>query len=449
MDELIVSFLDFTGTLDETVAKQYLDITGNNLEYAVQLFMENGGPVGGDSGANDAELAERLQQEAYGNDDVREADSNIHRHETLVDSYDFVPPSRPTDIFGSGRVGIFNQRFDDEANEYFETRSEEEVDSDESDEIIELDSDGEVIERPRRPGSRRRRVRQERMNELNSTQRRLANLFRPPFDIMQKVDIDGAKTLGRSEKKWILVNIQDATEFVCQVLNRDFWSNEDVKRKVRDNFIFLQYQHDSPNGERYLNFYTLEKYPHILILDPLTAERVYKFTEGEVPNVEEWLEEVDEFLDKFSIFGTNNPTIHHEKKFNPEELTEEQQIEYAMKQSMGNAPQPQEIEEQPEEQPEEQGDVFDKIKAQDHEVDDSEPTTRLQIRFPNGKRLVHKFKLSDTIGTIYSWLKFAQEDYPRFNLSNASDKSFKMIDSLQMTLEESKLKNASILLESE
>lgn len=446
MDELIVSFLDFTGTLDETVAKQYLDLTGNNLEYAVQLFMENGGPVGGDSGSNDAELAERLQQEAYGNDEVREADSNIHRHETLVDSFDFVPPSRPTDIFGSGRIGIFNQRFDDEANEYFENRSEDEDDSDESDEIIELDSDGEVIERPRRPGSRRRRVRQERINELNSTQRRLANLFRPPFDIMQKVDIDGAKTLGRSEKKWILVNIQDATEFVCQVLNRDFWSNDDVKRKVKENFIFLQYQHDSPNGERYKNFYTLEKYPHILILDPLTGERVYKFTEGEVPNVEEWLEEVDEFLNKFSIFGANNPTIHHEKKFNPEELTEEQQIEYAMKQSMGNSnseSQP------PPEVEEEQGDVFDRIEAKDHEVDDSEPTTRLQIRFPNGKRLVHKFKLSDTIETIYSWLKFAQEDYARFNLSNASDKSFKMIDSLQMTLEESKLKNASILLESE
>ncbi|CAH6721144.1 UBX domain-containing protein 5 [[Candida] jaroonii] len=446
MDELIVSFLDFTGTSDETVAKQYLDLTGNNLEYAVQLFMENGGPVGGDSGSNDAELAERLQQEAYGNDEVREADSNIHRHETLVDSFDFVPPSRPTDIFGSGRIGIFNQRFDDEANEYFENRSEDEDDSDESDEIIELDSDGEVIERPRRPGSRRRRVRQERINELNSTQRRLANLFRPPFDIMQKVDIDGAKTLGRSEKKWILVNIQDATEFVCQVLNRDFWSNDDVKRKVKENFIFLQYQHDSPNGERYKNFYTLEKYPHISILDPLTGERVYKFTEGEVPNVEEWLEEVDEFLNKFSIFGANNPTIHHEKKFNPEELTEEQQIEYAMKQSMGNSnseSQP------PPEVEEEQGDVFDRIEAKDHEVDDSEPTTRLQIRFPNGKRLVHKFKLSDTIETIYSWLKFAQEDYARFNLSNASDKSFKMIDSLQMTLEESKLKNASILLESE
>lgn len=146
MDELIASFLDFTGSQDEAQAKQYLESTGNNLEFAVQLYMESNPPDmaagagGGESGAgagdNDEELAQRLQEEAYrSNDNVREADANVHRHETLVDNFDF--PSfpnmgpRPSDIFGSGRAGIFNQRYDDDENDYYESRVEELSDEDE------------------------------------------------------------------------------------------------------------------------------------------------------------------------------------------------------------------------------------------------------------------------------------------------------------------------------
>lgn len=64
-----------------------------------------------------------------------------------------------------------------------------------------LDNDGEVVENDReRPRSRRRMNRNDRMSELTSTQRRLANLFKPPFDIMSKIDLDAAKTEGRRLK---------------------------------------------------------------------------------------------------------------------------------------------------------------------------------------------------------------------------------------------------------
>lgn len=85
--------------------------------------------------------------------------------------------------------------------------------------------------------------------------------------------------------------------------------------------------------------------------------------------------------------------------------------------------------------------------------------TRIQIRFPNGKRLVRKLKLDDKVIIIYEWLKFVlQDNYQdyglqspdeRFNLSNSSDKSLKFIESLDKTIEEANLKNASILLEQE
>lgn len=495
MDDLVTTFLAVTGVEDESTAKQYLDITNNDLEYAVTLYMESNPPANASgqsaSHGNDEELAQRLQQEAYGHDDsgVREADANIHRHETLVDSFGggFTPAphiSRPGDIFGAGRVGVFNQRYDDDGDEFHFGRFEELPDDDEDydededdDEVMVLDSDGEVIENDReRPRSRRRVNRNERMNELTSTQRRLANLFRPPFDIMSKIDLDAAKTEGRRLKKWILINIQDSSEFTCQVLNRDFWSQLKIKNFVRENFIFLQYQHDSPNGTNYKNFYSIDKYPHISILDPLTGERVFKWTDGEIPESDTWLKEVDDFLDKFSLLpNSNNPIINHEAKFDPDALTEEQQIEFAMKQSIidnqnGGTTADDAIDvDEPNEKdvsdnnslPEEELDNFATIKALNHEEPSAgNSVTRIQIRFPNGKRLIHKFNYDeDTVLTLYQWLKYIIENSDaeyglskedRFVLSNVSNKSKKsLIDSLDSTINEAELKNASILLEKE
>ncbi|KAG2732207.1 hypothetical protein G9P44_004624 [Scheffersomyces stipitis] len=519
-DDTIATFLAVAGIDDEDTAKQFLELTNGDLEYAVTLYMESrqhgsagSAPAASNDHSNDEELAQRLQNEAYSSnmeDNVRAADANVHRHETLVDSFGpsfgfhpsmHQPTSRPGDIFGRGNVGPFNQRFDRAENEFYLNRFEEIEDGDDDDEyhetandygedlpvddindsededddIMELDEHGDVI--PSRPAGRRRRLRSEREEELSSTQRRLANLFRPPFDLMSMVNLDEAKKKGKVENKWILINIQQTSEFKSHMLNRDFWSNSQVKAAVKENFIFLQYQSDSPNGVSYLNFYSSDDFPHIAILDPLTGERVYKWKDGEVPKVDEWLREVDEFLHTFSLLpNSDNPVVQHEVKFDPDALTEEQQIEFALKQSIlenngksasdaiaiddsddENLP---EIEDEEEEAPAptEPTDPFESIAAISHEEPTSSNSTRIQVRFPNGKRLVHKFNLDDKVVTIFSWLKFilaeSAQEYglsadDRFGLSNSSQKSFKFIESLDTTIEEANLKNASILLEKE
>ncbi|CAI5756719.1 unnamed protein product [Candida verbasci] len=507
MDEHIPTFLAVTGIEDELIAKQFLEVANNDLELAVTLYMESGGQTNqtqNHSGSNqdDAELAQRLQQHAYQDaDDVREADSNVHRHETLVDQFGgtgspFPFPqlnqfnNRPVDFFGRRQQGIFHQGLDFE-NRITELDDEDMEDmedmEDEEDEDFEncqyedsnvriLDSDGEEIEEMESRGSgRRRRLRQQRESELTSTQRRLANLFRPPFDIISIISLDQAKVEAKNEQKWILINIQDSSEFNCQVINRDLWSNSRIKQLVKDNFIFLQYQQDSFNGETYLNFYGhCEIFPHLAILDPLTGERVYKFKDGEVPDVEIFTEEVDQFLSQFSLNpNSNNPIIQHEIKIDPDSLSEEQQIELAMKQSiMDNQKdkgksyeEPIDLDSEPEQEKEESNtittdtnteSVFDSIKPINHEEPSgAEPTTRIQIRFPNGKRLVRKVGLNDTIKSLYEYLKYVLvengQDYglnadDKFNLSS-SDKAFKFIESLDRTIEEANLKNASILLE--
>ena len=82
----------------------------------------------------------------------------------------------------------------------------------------------------------------------------------------------------------------------------------------------------------------------------------------------------------------------------------------------------------------------------------------MQVRFPNGKRLVRKLRFDDKVLVFFEWLKFVLKENPedyglsgedRFTLSNSSNKAFKFIENLETTIEEANLKNASILLEKE
>lgn len=49
-----------------------------------------------------------------------------------------------------------------------------------------------------------------------------------------------AKTSGQQQSKWLLVNVQDVKEFRCQQLNRDVWSNEQVRKMIKENFVLWQ-----------------------------------------------------------------------------------------------------------------------------------------------------------------------------------------------------------------
>lgn len=460
MDNDIATFLAFTGTEDAATAKQFLEVSGNNVEYAVQLFMESG-----NNKQADEEMAQKLQEEAY-QDQVRDADATVHRHETLLDSFPQQIPSREVDIYGTGRVGIFNQRFDmeDSNSSYDRATPFEESEEEYSDEVMELDDDDLV-----RP-TRRIQLERNRMSELTSTQKRLAELFKPPFDLIDRISLDQAKIKGRSELKWILVNIQNQAEFVCQMLNRDFWANADVKRAVKADFIFLQYQHDSVNGANYSNFYSVDSFPHIAILDPMTGERVYKWKDGEVPVVEDWLSDVALFLEKFSLQpNANNPMVHHEVRFDPDAMSEEQQIEFAMRQSVQSGADPSNaISVDSDEEPldvhetqnqqsltQQEQNPFDKIKPMEHTEPTSGSVTRIQFRFPGGKRLIHKFDCdSDTVGRIYLWLKHVLSTDDSYGIAAgdtftmSSVGTGKLLD-MDQTVGEAGLKNATVLLEKE
>ena len=68
-----------------------------------------------------------------------------------------------------------------------------------------------------------------------------------------------------------MINVQDESEFACQVLNRDIWSNAAVKSIVEEHFVFWQVASRAREGQRYMQFYPVLRFPYIAILDPRTG----------------------------------------------------------------------------------------------------------------------------------------------------------------------------------
>lgn len=50
--------------------------------------------------------------------------------------------------------------------------------------------------------------------------KKLAKIFKPPYKLMFKGTLDQAKQHCAIDKKWLMINIQDETDFSCLVLNR-------------------------------------------------------------------------------------------------------------------------------------------------------------------------------------------------------------------------------------
>lgn len=182
-------------------------------------------------------------------------------------------------------------------------------------------------------------------DEAWSKSKRLSELFKVPFDIIFSGTLDDARVKARTEEKWIIVNIQESSEFACQVLNRDLWSNQDVKDIIKSSFVFLQYSIQSMEGQQYKQFYQFEKYPHIALLDPRTGERVKYWDYTIKP--EDFVLELTDFLSKNnfndmapvksniskSSNNSNNITSSSFPK-NYDSMTEDEQIRAAIEMSM-------------------------------------------------------------------------------------------------------------------
>lgn len=315
----------------------------------------------------------------------------------------------------------------------------------------------------------------------------LAKLFQPPWELMYKGSWEDARDEGKEHKKWILVTIQDGSVFDCQALNRDLWKNEGVVDTVKENFIFLQYNKDDPRAESYTQYYfpnyeNSDYYPHVAIVDPRTGEQI-KLWSRKIPSAPEFLMQLHEFLDRYSLENNaRNPVAKRKpgvKEKSIDQMSEEEMMQRALQASMTTHTQ--ELKPPPVEDPDDLTRSITDIRneAGSSQVKDAdamslyengntatevnpfslipsdqphiEPAqgpgiTRVQIRHPGG-RIVRRFAETDPVQRIYEFLKaepLEGKEGQEFDLVSLGKN---LIDSREETIEDTGLKNGTVMVE--
>lgn len=502
--ELIDQFVDLTGATPQK-AQSYLKVSDYNLDHAVALFFDTGGvdieahiTTGASaptrqteassqddynldedddlrqammasqsnqqatSYEDDEAMARRLQEEFYasgggsssmGGNDVRAPLARTR--ETLIGpdiDEDYAPPSRVPRIT---RAGIFSQHTTVWDNGPPDALSPEE---------------------------RRRRLAAATggASDKSTHAGRLAELFRPPVELISNMDLEDARDVARDQEKWVMVNVQDDGIFMSQVLNRDIWRAPEVQQCVKEHFIFLQMGRMGKAGRDYIRLYMPnvnagidDQFPHIAIIDPRTGEQVKVWKE--MPKIPmEFVHTVIEFLDRYSLHeDAKNPVQRSAKPkpVNVEAMTEEEMLELAMQQSLDagavHTPRTQD----PDELTRESTDLMDveetsqskgkevaktpfQLIAKDRhhaEPPQGAPnSTRIQFKLHDGSRVVRRFLLNDPVERLFEYVKADLLPEKGGNPNQEFDlvsMGKKLIEVLEQTVEQAGLKMGTVMVE--
>lgn len=351
-----------------------------------------------------------------------------------------------------------------------------------------LNDDGPAAESPSYAGAAGGASR-----EQNSRAQRLTDLFRPPYELMEHLPWEEARDVGKQDKRWLLVNVQDMGDFNCQALNRDIWKDSNVVALVKENFIFLQYGKADPRATEYSTFYfnseaqeNRDNFPHVAIIDPRTGEQVKVWSGIPFPKPLEFHAQLVEFLDRYSLDkSSKNPVVKQkapQRALDVERMTEDEMLEMAMRNSLGEANgkgtgsgsgsgsnggtslhdpdaltksveldkgkgkavDDEVMDDAPSEEDTQRA-AFAAIAAdKPHEEPAQGPNiTRIQFRHPEG-RVVRRFAVTDRVRRIYEWLK--AEKGVSFELKIMPSGRDLLAD-VDKTIEEAELKQTTVLIE--
>lgn len=134
----------------------------------------------------------------------------------------------------------------------------------------------------------------------NDKRKRLEDLFRPPIELLFGGTFNAARDHATDKNRWLVVNLQDQKEFKSQVLNRDIWSDLELKKVIKKHFILWQVSVDNPEGLRFKTFYHCHDVPYVCIIDPRTGEEKHVCSEKETATA--FRNELVEYLVKNSNF---------------------------------------------------------------------------------------------------------------------------------------------------
>jgi hypothetical protein len=240
-----------------------------------------------------------------------------------------------------------------------------------------------------------------RLNPQNETAVRLAQLYKPPTELVhQPPTFEAARATARQNQIPLIVSLYDPTIFQCHIENRDIWSNPVMRDFIKDGTaIFLQLpisptSGNAGQGETYASRYRVQA-PHIGIIDPRTGELLKSYsTDAAKLNIEDFLAELINFQE---------PLAETEKFLEEEE--ESQEFEY-------------------------------------NEPEAGPDVTTIMFRLPDGKRIPKRFNHSDPLSLLY---KVAHSLVPPGKL-NLRFMHETLDESSSMSLKDKHLLNALIII---
>ncbi|CAD6503866.1 BgTH12-05610 [Blumeria graminis f. sp. triticale] len=527
MDREVEDFIAFTGASDQ-IARQYLGLTDNNSEQAIQLFFDspdlasslNHAPV---ESVSSIPSATRTQPKITGPKNLSNT-NNLDNNDTMsVDNEDDEVIAISEKQFTAKEK---SKTFDDDESiarriqaqlyEGGDPKNLNDIDSvraplERRTEILVGGAEGDWQDNPMHASAlQQMRVasstRPGVFNQIptpsiwdqgtsrglglgivsggvseTSKAARLAELFRPPFELMRQVPWNIARDQGKEEEKWMLVNVQDQSIFDCQQLNRDIWKNDGIKEIIKENFIFVQYSKDDPRGAQYIQYYFQNKdsgaaYPHIAIVDPRTGEQVKVWSGRPVPQAPDFLMQLYEFLDRYSLDINKKNPVANRKPIDSlthgiDRLTEEQMLDLALLNSLANCAAPVHTETDPDDLTKLPG-IVQKGKGKESEHTQAESSslnppkpfflipsdqphiepemgpgaTRIQFKHSDG-RIVRVFRVDEPVRRIYEWLKsepIESKEGIEFELKGMGKD---LINHLDQSIGECGLKNGTVMVE--
>lgn len=397
-DEAIANFCAVTGA-DENTAKHFLAASNGDLDSAVSLFLDGGSAGGIGSGENIASTAtSNPNNRKFDEEEVR-APIQAKRA-VLVDETDSYSsnayPRAPPPMTTFTPVEPFRD-FRAEASPFL--------------------------------GG----------NPADERGRRLAELFRPPTEIIFPGAFEAARVKAKQEARWLLVTVHNPTDFSCQMMIRDVWNDTAIQEFVRESLIFVFLTMGTSEAERYGQYYPIEGFPHWALIDPRTGMRVKVGATKAIKGAEMLMTLVDYVFDHplmttrskgASPIDTDKPNDSTINDLSPSSTTTTTSSPLAC--PINNK------------RPLESSEETVKIPPEP-ELNDPAAIT-IQFRLSDGKRLRRRFLVSDEVKLMFEYIKSVEGETisDDFDLMQNRDKFYRKRE--KDRLDEHDLKNASLVV---
>ena len=272
-DEAVSQFMAITGSADASQAQSYLEMSGNDIQTAISLFLEHQSAPSGGGGGSSSGGGGGGSMGMGGDDQNRIRAPDQTRRMRLLD-FDDGDGNGSAGMAAMGAGLMDHPLLSAHVNAMMgghmggiphpATRQRMNAFADENDMDISPDGTGanmaslrDVINRAAMDGDVDDEVEDVthlhsnnnnghnhgRGGSTNNSSRatRLSDMFAPPLHLIHSAGgFQGARNVAKDSRRWLLVNLQSDSDFACHALNRDVWRDELCENLVREGFIFWQ-----------------------------------------------------------------------------------------------------------------------------------------------------------------------------------------------------------------